>query len=87
MGCCGQGRAALRAGRAVSSGAAGTDASPAIGAGERRLLLRYQAGAPITVRGVGTGRLYRFDAAHALQHVAEADALPLLRSKVFARAD
>ena len=88
MGCCGQGRAALRGTLTPAGANEATSATPPpLAASERRLLLQYQAAAPIAVRGVGTGRLYQFDADHARQHVAEADALPLLRSKFFARAD
>ena len=88
MGCCGQGRAALRRTLTPAGANEATSATPPpVAASERRVLLQYQAAAPIAVRGVGTGRLYQFDADHARQHVAEADALPLLRSKFCARAD
>ena len=85
MGCCGQGRAALRK-TPIAVTEEGAGARPPASS-ERRVLLRYHAAASITVRGVGTGRLYRFDAETARQHVAEADALPLLRSSFFSRAD
>lgn len=83
MACCGQGRMALRA-------ASGTiDSADARGAAktERRILLEYRAASPVTVRGIGTGRLYRFDAANPRLHVAEADASALLRTPFFARID
>ncbi len=83
MACCGQGRMALRGASAAS------DSVDARGAGktERRVLLEYRAASPVTVRGIGTGRLYRFDAANPRQHVAEADATALLRTPFFARID
>jgi len=80
MSCCGQGRAALRA---ASSARAGE----VVGNGERRLLIEYRAGAPVAVRGVATGRLYRFDAASARQYVAEGDAAALLKTQFFVRVD
>ena len=79
MACCGQGRMALRAASGTTDSAAGKT--------ERRILLEYRAAAPVTVRGVATGRLYRFDAASTRQHVAEADAGALLRTPFFARID
>jgi hypothetical protein len=83
MACCGQGRMALRdaAGTIDSAGARGA------GKAERRILLEYRAAAPVTVRGVATGRLYQFDAASPRQHVAEADARALLRTPFFAQID
>lgn len=78
MACCGQGRMALRAASGMVESAGKT---------ERRILLEYRAAAPVTVRGVATGRLYRFDAASTRQHVAEADASALLRTPFFARID
>jgi hypothetical protein len=82
MGCCGQGRAALR--QAAEGTAPGRDAA---GKSERRVLLSYRAAAPVVVRGVATGRLYEFDAARPTLHVAEADAAVLLRSRFFVRVD
>jgi hypothetical protein len=79
MSCCGQGRAALRS--------AAPDASQAVPRNEPRVLVQYQAAAPIAVRGVDTGRLYRFDANQPRQHVAQADAAALLRSRFFLRVD
>jgi hypothetical protein len=58
-----------------------------VGKTERRMLLEYRAAAPVTVRGIATGRLYQFDAANARQHVAEADASALLKTPFFARVD
>ena len=82
MGCCGQGRAALRQ-NAVGT----TSERSAAGKDERRVLLSYRAQAPVAVRGVATGRLYEFDAARPTLHVAEADAAVLLRSRFFVRVD
>ena len=83
MACCGQGRMALKAASGLN------DPAEPRGAGrtERRVLLEYRATAPVTVRGVATGRLYQFDAANSRQHVAEADARALLRTPFFARID
>lgn len=83
MACCGQGRMALRAAGGTIDG---TDAR-GVGKTERRMLLEYLAAAPVTVRGIATGRLYQFDAANARQHVAEADASALLKTLFFARID
>jgi len=82
MGCCGQGRAALRQ---TAIGVA--PEREAAGKSERRVLLSYRAQAPVAVRGVATGRLYEFDAARPTLHVAEADAAVLLRSRFFVRID
>lgn len=80
MGCCGQGRAALR--QATSP----TPERPAAGPAERRVLVHYRAGAPVVVRGVASGRLYEFDAARPTLYVAEGDAAALLRSRWFERS-
>ena len=82
MGCCGQGRAALRQ-------ATNPQPAPRAAAGpaERRVLVHYRASAPVVVRGVATGRLYEFDAAQPTLYVAEGDAAALLRSQWFERRD
>lgn len=80
MGCCGQGRVALRQGLA----------SPASEVPDRRVarvLVRYQAQAPVAIRGVSTGRMYRFDGENAQQHVEAGDAQALLGSRFFVKAD
>ncbi len=83
MGCCGQGRAALR--QAINPSPAPDRA--AAGPGERRVLVHYRASAPVAVRGVASGRLYEFDAAQSTLYVAEGDAAALLRSQWFERRD
>ncbi|MBI3348738.1 MAG: hypothetical protein HY020_16215 [Burkholderiales bacterium] len=84
MGCCGQGRAALRQAQNTTSP---TAARPAAGPAERRVLVHYRASAPVAVRGVASGRLYEFDAAQPTLYVAEGDAVALLRSRWFERRD
>ena len=86
MGCCGQGRAALRQATAAPAPAPITK-RPAADATERRVLVHYRASAPVAVRGVVSGRLYEFDAAAPTHYVAEADAAVLLRSRWFERRD
>jgi hypothetical protein len=54
---------------------------------ERRVLVRYRASAPVVVRGVGSGRLYQFDANRPSAYVSEVDAAALLRSRHFVRGD
>lgn len=86
MGCCGQGRAALRQSMAQATPAA----PPAPTSADRsvtRVLLQYKAQTPITVRGVRTGRIYSFDAQRSQQHVEVGDATALLRSRHFVRID
>jgi len=83
MGCCGQGRAALR--QAMNTPLA--PARPAAGPAERRVLVHYRASAPVVVRGVASGRLYEFDANQPTLYVAEGDAAALLRSRWFERRD
>lgn len=85
MGCCGQGRAALRQSQQNTSPAAAE--RPAAGPAERRVLVHYRASAPVVVRGVASGRLYEFDAAQPTLYVAEGDAVALLRSRWFERRD
>jgi len=82
MGCCGQGRAALR--QAMPPPAAPRAAA---GPAERRVLVHYRANAPVAVRGVASGRLYEFDATHPTLYVNEGDAAALLRSRWFERQD
>jgi len=86
MGCCGQGRAALRQATPLATGTT-TPARPAAGPAERRVLVHYRASAPVVVRGVASGRLYEFDAARPTLYVAEGDAAALLRSRWFERRD
>lgn len=83
MGCCGQGRAALRQAMNTSP----TPARAAAGPAERRVLVHYRASAPVVVRGVASGRLYEFDAHQPTLYVAEGDAVALLRSRWFERRD
>jgi hypothetical protein len=82
MGCCGQGRAALR--QAMNAAPAPRAAA---GPAERRVLVHYRASAPVVVRGVASGRLYEFDAGQPTLYVAEGDAAALLRSQWFERRD
>jgi hypothetical protein len=82
MGCCGQGRAAIRATSSLDSApASATDR------GVVRVLVRYLARAPVAVRGVHTGRMYTFDGDQAQLHVQADDAVALLKSRFFVRAD
>jgi len=81
MGCCGQGRAALR--QTMNPVPTRDMAGPA----ERRVLVHYRASTPVAVRGVASGRLYEFDAAQSTLYVAEGDAAALLRSQWFERRD
>lgn len=82
MGCCGQGRAAFRQIQDTSTADRRVpDRSVA------RVLLRYQAQAPIAVRGVHTGRMYSFDGEHAQQQVEHHDAVAMLKSRFFRRID
>lgn len=81
MGCCGQGRAALR--QATNTAPPRAAAGPA----ERRVLVHYRASAPVVVRGVASGRLYEFDASQPTLYVTEGDAVALLRSRWFERRD
>jgi hypothetical protein len=81
MGCCGQGRAALRQAMAASHPSEVPDRTVA------RVLVRYKAQAPVTIRGVNTGRMYRFDGENPQQLVEAGDAQALLASRFFARAD
>jgi len=82
MGCCGQGRAAIRA---TSSFDVPQRSVP--DRGVVRVLVRYLARAPVSVRGVHTGRMYSFDAEQAQMHVEAQDAAALLKSRFFMRAD
>jgi hypothetical protein len=52
-----------------------------------RVLVRYLARAPVAVRGVHTGRIYSFDGEQAELHVQADDAVALLKSRFFVRAD
>ena len=83
MGCCGQGRAALR----QATNPFPAPARAAAGPSERRVLVHYRASAPVVVRGVASGRLYEFDASQPTLYVAEGDAAALLRSRWFERRD
>jgi len=81
MGCCGQGRAALRQAMVASPPGEVPDRTVS------RVLVRYRAQAPVTIRGVSTGRMYRFDGTNAQQHVEAGDAQALLGSRFFVKAD
>lgn len=81
MGCCGQGRAALRQASVAAHSEEVPDRTVA------RVLVRYRAQAPVTIRGVNTGRVYRFDGENAQQHVEAGDAQALLGSRFFVKAD
>ena len=83
MGCCGQGRTALR----QAMNAPAPPARAAAGPAEPRVLVHYRASAPVAVRGVVSGRLYEFDAGQPTLYVAEGDAAVLLRSRWFERRD
>lgn len=96
MGCCGQGREALRgqtarasrgqvvaAGRQVPSARAASSAATT----ERMLMaVRYLERAEVVVRGQHSGRTYRFSAASPVLLVEVRDADALLRSRLFMRA-
>ena len=83
MGCCGQGRAAIRS----TSSFDAPVKPPAADRGVVRVLVRYLARAPVAVRGVHTGRMYSFDGEQAELHVQADDAAALLKSRFFVRAD
>jgi len=53
MGCCGQGRAALRAGAIRNS-------SPSVVGTPAATVLRYLGGKQVRIRGAVSGRLYEF---------------------------
>ncbi len=83
MGCCGQGRAAIRA----TSSFDAPLPRQVPDRGVVRVLVRYLARAPVSVRGVHTGRMYSFDGEQAEMHVEAQDAAALLQSRFFVRAD
>ena len=82
MGCCGQGRAAIRATSSFDA-----PQRPVPDRSVVRVLVRYLARAPVAVRGVHTGRMYSFDGEQAELHVQADDAVALLKSRFFVRAD
>jgi hypothetical protein len=84
MSCCGQGRSAYKAATGAGEIQAGEAVTPRTIV---RVLVRYRATAPVTVRGVATGAVYEFDGQRQRQLVAQADAAALLRSRSFERAD
>ena len=82
MGCCGQGREALRGQTARVSQVASSAATT-----ERTLMaVRYLERAEVVVRGQYSGRTYRFSAASPVLLVEVRDADALLRSRLFMRA-
>jgi hypothetical protein len=76
MGCCGQGRAVLRA--AGEAGAAAPAARPPAA------VVRYVGGRRARVRGTVTGRLYEFTGG-ARTAVESSDAPALVRTGLFVR--
>ena len=86
MGCCGQGRAALRAQSATARGRAGLPR--ASGAGRpphATTMLRYLGQERVRVRGSMSGHLYEFAAGEHVR-VAAGDAPVMIRTGLFARA-
>jgi hypothetical protein len=80
MGCCGQGREALRARSAARShlGLPRTRSSPATAP------VRYLGGGRVRARGSATGRLYEFARGESVE-IAEADVPKLVRTGLFVR--
>jgi len=77
MGCCGQGRAALRA-----AGAPGREAS--ISRPPPASTLRYLGGRHMRIRGAVSGRLYEFTGGKRTA-VDASDASAMVRTGLFAR--
>ncbi len=89
MGCCGQGRAALRSAgsRLRLSAPASPPPPPATpGPDAEEVRLAYLANASIRVRGTVTRRTYAFSGASAVQSVHPHDADALLRTGLFRSA-
>jgi len=87
MGCCGQGRAALRAaGSAAARGTPGVPraAAPVSAVRPPTALVRYVGGKRVRVRGSVTGRLYDFTGG-ARTTVESSDAPALVRTGLFVR--
>jgi hypothetical protein len=78
MGCCGQGRAALRATTGTARGTPGVSrAAPAA-------LVRYVGGKRVRVRGSASGQMYEFTGG-VRTAVDGGDAAALLRTGLFVR--
>jgi hypothetical protein len=88
MGCCGQGRAALRASstaareRSAISRAAQPHASPPTGDSAGAAVVRYLGAKRVRVRGAVSGRAYDFNRG-ARMTVASSDVPGLLRTGLF----
>jgi hypothetical protein len=78
MGCCGQGRAALRA---TTSAARGT---PGVSRAAPSAVVRYVGGKRVRVRGTTSGRMYEFTGG-ARTTVDSGDAAALVRTGLFVR--
>jgi hypothetical protein len=78
MGCCGQGRAALRAAAGPPSARPAAAAPPAA-------TVRYVGGTRVRVRGSVSGRMYEFTGG-ARTAVESGDAPGLVRTGLFVRA-
>ena len=85
MGCCGQGRAALRSQRRSIAASPAQPPSPPVAPTLRgpELRLEHLSKRSLSVRGTGTGRTYAFSPTNPEQLVDEADAPALLRSGLF----
>jgi hypothetical protein len=85
MGCCGHGRAALRARRTTRRPAGtGPGHAPAHLGSQPPVLVRLVHGAPLRLRGPATGAIYDFTPAQPLQSVDSDDAPALLRDGLLA---
>lgn len=85
MGCCGQGRAALRARRSSRSTGGTRPPTPAATSlpASGTVSLECTTGTWLRVRGPTTGATYAFTASEAVQAVSAADAAAFLRSGLF----
>jgi hypothetical protein len=98
MGCCGDKRTLLRNPQIHAPAQAANPPTPALvppaaqsGPAVSRpvpnaVALRYLESSPILVRGMATGRQYRFSGTEPLQAVDARDAEVLLRSRFFRRS-
>jgi hypothetical protein len=83
MGCCGQGRAAVRARSAPAREEPGVRRA-GVAPGPATAAIRYTGGGQVRVRGAASGRLYLFARGERAE-VAAADVPTLVRTGLFAR--
>lgn len=85
MGCCGQGRAALRATTTAARGTPGVSrAAPSAAGPLPATVVRYVGGKRVRVRGSLSGRMYEFTG--GVQTAVESgDAAALVRTGLFVR--